>query len=93
MVMMVLRKAPAGLKGQVSRWLQEIGPGVYLGTLSSRVRDRLWQRVCEQLRQGSAVLVMSDANEQGYSVKTSGMPPYAFRDFDGLWLAKRPPIE
>ena len=89
MVILVLRKAKPGLKGLVTRWLSEIGTGVYLGTLSVRVRDNLWKRVSEEIGEGGAVLVFSAPTEQGYAVRTVGNLPYTFEDFEGLILAKR----
>lgn len=91
MVVLVLRSVKPGLKGLVTRWLSEIGTGVYLGTLSARVRDLLWKRVEGSIGNGGggAVLIWSDQTEQGYSVKTTGELPYGFEDFEGLVLAKR----
>jgi len=90
MVVLVLRKAKPGIRGKVTRWLGEIGTGVYLGTLSGRVRERLWQRVVAEMgEEAGAVLVWSDSTEQGYSVATAGSTVCTFEDFEGLWLAKR----
>ena len=89
MIVLVLRKAKPGLKGFVTRWLSEIGVGVYLGTLSARVRERLWARIAAEIGEGGAVLIYAAQNEQGYSVSTVGNLPYSFEDFEGLVLAKK----
>jgi CRISPR-associated protein Cas2 len=89
MMVLVLRKAKPGLKGHVTRWLSEVGVGVYLGTVSVRVRDRLWARVATEIGDGGAVMIYPAQTEQGYAVVTTGDLPYTFEDFDGLVLAKR----
>ncbi len=89
MVVLVLRKCRPGLKGYVTRWLSEIGTGAYLGTLSARVRELLWQRVEKEVGDGGAVMVHSDQTEQGYKVRTVGDVVAEFEDFEGLVLAKR----
>jgi len=89
MLVLLLRKAKPGLKGQVTRWLSEIGGGVYLGTVSSRVRDRLWARVAAEIGEGGAVMIYPAPTEQGYNVCTAGKLPYTYEDFEGLVLAKR----
>jgi len=90
MVILVLRKAKPGLKGWVTRWLSEVAPGVYLGTVSSRVRDRLWARIGEEIAEGAAVLIYPAPTEQGYTIQTAGKTSCTFEDFEGLILAKRP---
>ena len=47
---------PPGLRGDVSKWLFEINTGVYVGSLSARVRDALWSRICENLSAGRATM-------------------------------------
>lgn len=90
MVVLILRKAKEGIKGKVTRWLSEVGPGIYLGRLPARVREKLWLRVVDEMgEEAGAVLVWSDQTEQGYSVRSAGSPAYGFRDFEGLWLAER----
>jgi len=89
MMVLLLRKAKPGLKGQVTRWLSEIASSVYLGTVSSRVRERLWARVAAGIGEGGAVMIYPAQTEQGYALCTAGKLPYTFEDFEGLVLAKR----
>ena len=55
---------PPRLRGDLSKWLQEVNTGVYVGNVSARVRDALWERVCENLKNGRATMVFSANNEQ-----------------------------
>ena len=42
MTVLVLERVPAGLRGFLSRWFLEVQANVFVGTVSSRVRDNLW---------------------------------------------------
>lgn len=89
MVVLVLTACPVGLRGHVTRWLLEISPGVYVGKLTQRTRERLWQQVLEYSKTGRAIMVFQQKNEQGLGFKTlrSEWNPI---DMDGLQLIVRP---
>lgn len=89
MIVLVLSAVPEGLRGHVSRWLLEISPGVFVGRVNSRVRERLWQSVLEHIGRGRAVMVFHAANEQGLSFLTVG-DSWTPTDFEGLTLMVRP---
>ena len=57
MVVIVLTACPVGLRGDLTRWLLEIAPGVFVGHIDARIRDRLWERIIDLLRDGRAVMV------------------------------------
>ena len=59
-----MTNCPPKLRGDLSKWLCEINTGVYVGNVSSRVRDALWERVCQNLKNGQATLVFTTAGEQ-----------------------------
>lgn len=89
MIVISLTDCPPALRGDLSKWLQEISTGVYVGKVSKRVRDELWTRVKENIRTGRATMVYSTNNEQGmdFLVHNSGWTPI---EFDGLKLMLRP---
>lgn len=80
---------PPKLRGDLSKWLCEISTGVYVGQVSSRVREAIWERVCKNLRTGRAVMVWSANNEQhmDFCVHNTVWEPV---DFDGIKLMRRP---
>ena len=89
MTVVVLVAVPPGLRGHLTRWLLEIAPGVFVGTLTARVRDHLWQRVVQHLGDdGRAVMVYRARNEQGLSFKVCG-GDWKPVDYDGLTLIRR----
>ena len=46
MTVITLKKVPASLRGDLTKWMQEIATGVYVGNFSTRVRQYLWERIC-----------------------------------------------
>jgi len=91
-IILVLTAVPPGLRGDLSRWLTEVSPGVFCGRVSRRVRDLLWERVRAGLRGGSAVLVAASGDqEQGYEILTCGRDRWVPDDYDGLTLIRKPP--
>lgn len=92
MIIIVLTAVPTGLRGHLTRWLLEVAPGVYVGKLPARVRDRLWGQIVSMMGNGRALMIHSAANEQGLSFRTSGHS-WEPEDVDGIRLMRRPPID
>lgn len=80
---------PPRLRGDLSKWLCEINTGVYVGQVSSRVREALWTRVCENLANGRATMVYSAAGEQRMMFRVHNTP-WTPLDYDGITLMRRP---
>lgn len=88
MTVIVLECVPVGLRGQLTRWLLEVRAGVFVGTVSSRVRECLWEMVEAERRNGSAVMIHGAQNEQGFVVRASGDNTREIVDIDGLALVR-----
>lgn len=90
MIIVVLSVVPPKLRGHLTRWLFEIAPCVYVGKVSARVRDLLWEQISENLgTDGRAVMVYPANNEQGLEFRTRGHE-WQPVDYDGLKLIMRP---
>lgn len=89
MVVIVLSACPAGLRGHLTRWLLEISAGVFVGHVSTRVRDLLWLNVCEMTSGGRALMVFSVPGEQRMDFRVYNHH-WVPTDFDGLTLMMRP---
>ena len=89
MTIIVLTDCPPRLRGDLTKWLMEINTGVYVGNLNQRVRDALWERVCDHVKSGRATMVYRANNEQHmqFRVHNTTWEPV---DFDGLTLMRRP---
>ncbi len=90
MVVLLMEKVPASLRGETTRWMIELKTGVFVGNISALVRDKLWEHICAKTKGGSAMLLQSASNEQGYSIRTFGDTSRTIRDFDGLSLITVP---
>ena len=89
MVVLTLGNCPSSLRGDITKWLVEINTGVFVGKISARVRDLLWERVCESIKQGSATMVYTARNEQHMEFRTHNNQ-WEPIDFDGIKLVLRP---
>lgn len=88
MVVIVLTACPTGLRGYLTRWFLEVSPGVFIGRVPARVRDRAWERIIEMIGRGRALLVWSTQGEQGLAFRTHGHD-WKPVDFDGIQLMMR----
>ena len=61
MVVIILENATERLRGNLSRWMIETKPGVFIGTINTIVRERIWAIVKEESPHG-ALLVYSSNN-------------------------------
>ncbi|WBT08234.1 type I-E CRISPR-associated endoribonuclease Cas2e [Corynebacterium sp. SCR221107] len=89
MMVLVVTACPAGLRGDLTKWLLEISPGVFVGRPTARVREAIWQRTCDLVKDGRAILVHNAANEQGLDFKVH-RHDWEPTDFDGVKLMVRP---
>ena len=89
MIVIVVAACPVGLRGHLTRWLLEIAPGVFVGKVSSRVRDLMWLRVLDMVKTGRAIMVYHADNEQGlaFQVHEHDWLPV---DIEGINLMLRP---
>lgn len=88
MVVVVVEAVSQRLRGHLRRYLVEVGSGTYVGQLSGRVRDRLWERVIDNLEGGRAVMVAVKAGEQGFEIRMEGYGDRQVVDFDGIQLSR-----
>lgn len=89
MVMIVMERVPPSLRGELTRWMLELKPGVFVGKLSGMVRDKLWETVCAGMKGGAGLLVHSSDSEQGFAIRYWGDPTRTTVDYEGLWLIRR----
>lgn len=66
MTVVTLTKVPSSLRGDLTKWLQEISTGVYVGNINTRIREELWRRITENIKQGQATMSYAKHNEIGY---------------------------
>jgi len=86
----VLTAVPPNIRHALTRWMIEPAPGVFVGTVSARVRDELWNIIESETHGGWALLIHPDTTEQGFSIQTCGEDRRHIVDFDGLHLVSLP---
>ncbi len=86
MLMVVTENVPPRLRGRLALWLLQARAGVYVGSVSRRVREMIWQH-CEALCGGGNVVMAWSANtESGFDFQTIGENRRIPVDMDGLRL-------
>lgn len=88
MVVLVIENAPEKLRGTLTRWLLEVKPGVFTGSISAGVRDRIWRRVTDNMEHAGALLIFSADTEQGFRIEMCGYPKRSVIDIEGIQLIK-----
>ena len=90
MVVMVLESVPPSLRGELTRWLIEPHPGVFVGHVNAMVRDKLWEKCCKRKRLGGVVQAWSSNNEQRFQIRIAGATKRSIVAFHGLQLVRVP---
>ncbi len=88
MMVIVVENAPPRLRGRLSLWLAELRAGVYVGTYSTRARERIWGEVGLLIGEGSAVIAWATPTDSGFAFEAIGPNRRVPADFDGLTLVR-----
>ncbi len=90
MIVMILENVPIGLRGELSRWLLEPQAGCFVGHVSARVRDKLWDKACQAANGGGVLQIWSTNNEQRYRMRMYGRTSRRIVECEGLQLIEIP---
>lgn len=90
MVVLIVENAKPSLRGLLSRWMIQPKAGVFVGRLSARVRDKLWDMIVQSGRADGALMIYGAATEQRFRVRAWGETDREPVDFEGLTLIRRP---
>ncbi|MCM1508670.1 MAG: type I-E CRISPR-associated endoribonuclease Cas2e [Ruminococcus flavefaciens] len=88
MVVITLSNCPPKLRGDLTKWLIEIDTNVFVGNLNARIRDAVWDRICENIKNGRASMAFYANCEQklDFRIHNTEWEPV---DFDGVKLVRR----
>ncbi|WP_198434892.1 type I-E CRISPR-associated endoribonuclease Cas2e [Aerococcus urinae] len=89
LTVITMRNCPPSLRGDLSKWMQEIATGVYVGNFNSRVREALWERVSQNVGVGEATMSYACRNEIGYQFETINAKRQVI-DYEGIPLVLLP---
>lgn len=85
LTVVTLTNAPNSLRGDLTKWMQEIATGVYVGNFNVKVREKLRSRILENIGDGQATISYAYRNEIGYKFDTINTQR-EYLDFEGLPL-------
>jgi CRISPR-associated protein Cas2 len=86
MLAIVVENVPPRLRGRLAIWLLEVRAGVYVGNVSRRVREMIWDTVKSGIEAGNAVMVWSTNTESGFDFLTWGSNRREPVELDGIKL-------
>ncbi len=86
MLVTVVENAPPRLRGRLAIWLLEVRAGVYVGKVSRRVREMIWEQIEKGIADGNAVMAWSTSTESGFDFMTLGANRRIPVEMDGLKL-------
>jgi len=86
MLAIVVENVPPRLRGRLAIWLLEVRAGVYVGDVSRRVREMIWDTVKIGIEDGNAVMVWSTNTEAGFDFLTWGTNRREPVEMDGIKL-------
>lgn len=93
MTIIVTETIPPRLRGRLAIWLLEVRAGVYIGDVSKRVRETLWQYMEADLGEGNIVMAWATNTESGFDFQTMGENRRIPVEMDGLRLVSFLPVE
>ncbi|MYN14326.1 type I-E CRISPR-associated endoribonuclease Cas2 [Pusillimonas sp. TS35] len=85
-LVVVTENVPPRLRGRLAIWLLEVRAGVYIGDVSRRTREMIWQQLENACEGGNAVMAWAATTESGFEFQTLGNNRRIPVDFDGLRL-------
>lgn len=92
-IVVVTENVPPRLRGRMAIWLLEVRAGVYIGDVSRRTREMIWEQLSQGHDDGNVVMAWSSGHESGYEFQTLGQNRRLPVEFDGLHLVAFSPPE
>lgn len=91
MLVVVTEAVPPRLRVRLAIWLLEIRAGVYIGDVSRRVRELIWEQVNALVEEGNVVMAWASPHESGFEFQTCGKNRRIPVDYEGLQLVRFAP--
>lgn len=89
LAIIILEKVRNSLRGEITKWMFELKPGIYIGTLSALVRIELWKYIEKSIGVGNAFLIYPAQCEQKFRIISTGNCSRRIVDYDGLQLVEK----
>jgi CRISPR-associated protein Cas2 len=82
----VTEAIPPRLRGRLAVFMLEVRAGVYIGDISRRVREKIWEYIEADIDDGNIVFAWATNTESGFEFQTLGDNRREPVDWDGLRL-------
>lgn len=93
MLVVVTENVPPRLRGRLAIWLLEIRAGVYVGDVSQRIREMIWEQISILAEEGNVAMAWATNTESGFDFQTYGKNRRISVEEDGLRLVLFQPEE
>ncbi|MFT3666791.1 type I-E CRISPR-associated endoribonuclease Cas2e [Piscinibacter sp.] len=93
LLVVITENVPPRMRGRLAIWLLEMRAGVYVGDVSRRTREMIWEQLVEGHEEGNVVMAWASRSESGYDFQTLGVNRREPVDYDGLRLVSFRPVE
>jgi len=93
MIMVVTENIQPRLRGRLAIWLLQVRAGVYIGNVSRRVREMIWEQCQHYIEDGNIVMGWATNTESGFDFQTLGKNRRIPVEMDGLRLVSFLPVE
>jgi len=87
---MILEHVTPSVRGELTRWLLEPRAGVFVGTVSAMVREKLWESIQQKTPRCAMTMLYTARTEQGFAIRAYGDTTRQVIDCEGLALIRRP---
>jgi CRISPR-associated protein Cas2 len=91
-LVIVTENVPPRLRGRLAVWLIEVRAGVYIGDVSMRTREMIWEQLENGVEEGNVVMAWATNTESGYEFQTLGPNRREPVEWDGLRLVSFLPV-
>lgn len=88
MLVVITEAVPPRLRGRLAVWLLEIRAGVYVGDVTKRVREMIWEQINALAEDGNVAMAWASNHESGFEFQTYGANRREPIDHDGLRLVR-----
>ena len=75
LLVVVTEDVPPRLRGRLAVWLLQVRAGVYVGDVSRRIREMIWEQCRVFCEGGNIAMIWATSTESGFDFQTMGTNP------------------
>ena len=86
MLVIASETIPPRLRGRLAVWLLQVRAGIYIGNVSAKVREMIWEQCETFYEDGNIVMAWQTNTESGFDFQTLGENRRIPIEMDGVRL-------